>query len=182
KRLYLVVHYGANQEQACLAIDQHRHPLVLDNLVTRAGRVGPGHVIGQAGAALGLHADAQQASVLARVVQPAQPLRGGIGQGHHRRQGAGGARCGTRAHWWVPSASFTRFGDQYMFSCNRASSVIRLGSQGGSHTVSTSQSVTPGTDMMASCTCTGSSCALGQAGAVRVISTFTRPSSWMSIV
>ena len=48
---------------------------------------------------------------------------------------------------------------------------MRLGSQGGSQTVSTWQDVTPGTPRTAFCTCSGSSCALGQAGAVSVIST-----------
>ena len=47
------------------------------------------------------------------------------------------------------------------------------GSHGGSHTVSTWQALTPGMAMIASCTMTGSSCALGQPGAVSVISTFT---------
>ena len=60
-----------------------------------------------------------------------------------------------------------------MFSASRASSVIRLGSHGGSQTVSTSHDVTPFTAMIASCTITGSSCAEGQPGAVSVISTFT---------
>ncbi len=68
-----------------------------------------------------------------------------------------------------------------MFSERGASSLIRLGAQAGSQTVSTSQAVTPGTVSTASRTCTGSSCALGQPGAVRVISTLTWPSSCRSI-
>ena len=55
---------------------------------------------------------------------------------------------------------------QNMFNCRRASSVMRLGSHGGSHTTSTSQPATPGTASTASRTWSGSSCALGQPGAV----------------
>src|ERR1700722_1587736 len=113
--------------------------------------------------------------MLAGRVKPAETFRGGIGQRHQRRQDA-----------WLAGGSCRGAHDslllQNMFSCKRASSVIRLGSQGGSQTVSTSQSVTPATPITASFTCSGNSWALGQAGAVNVISTLTLPVSRMSIV
>src|SRR5580693_1497068 len=60
-----------------------------------------------------------------------------------------------------------------MLRTTRASSDIRLGSQGGSHTTLTSTFPTPGTVETAFCTITGSSCADGQLGEVSDMSTFT---------
>src|ERR1700730_6291269 len=54
----------------------------------------------------------------------------------------------------------------HMFRTSRASSDIRLGSQGGSHTTSTLVSFTPGTLETAFSTMMGSSCAEGQLGEV----------------
>jgi hypothetical protein len=67
-----------------------------------------------------------------------------------------------------------------MFKARRASSLMRLWSQGGSQTTSTSTSETPGTMRTASSTWAGNSCAEGQDGVVRVISTLTLPSSAIS--
>ena len=61
-----------------------------------------------------------------------------------------------------------------MLRTTRASSDIRLGSQGGSQTTLTSTFPTPGTVETAFCTITGSSCADGQLGEVSDMSTFTR--------
>src|SRR4029077_1913147 len=69
---------------------------------------------------------------------------------------------------------------QNMLRTTRASSDIRLGSQGGSQTTLTSTFPTPGTVETASCTITGSSCADGQLGEVSDMSTFTVRSSAMS--
>src|SRR5215467_8918336 len=52
----------------------------------------------------------------------------------------------------------------------RASSDMRLGSQGGSHTIFTFTSPTPGTLATAFSTMVGNSCAEGQLGVVSVIS------------
>ena len=60
-----------------------------------------------------------------------------------------------------------------MLRTTRASSDIRLGSQGGSHTTLTSTFPTPGTVETAFSTITGSSCADGQLGEVSDMSTFT---------
>ena len=70
---------------------------------------------------------------------------------------------------------------QNMLRTTRASSDIRLGSQGGSQTTLTSTFPTPGTIETASCTITGSSCADGQLGEVSDMSTFTVRSSAMSM-
>ena len=59
---------------------------------------------------------------------------------------------------------------------------IRLGSQGGSHTMSTLTTPTPGTLATAFSTMLGNSCAEGQLGVVSVISTATARSSAMSIL
>jgi hypothetical protein len=55
-----------------------------------------------------------------------------------------------------------------MLRTTRASSDIRLGSQGGSQTTLTSTFPTPGTVETVFCTVTGSSCADGQLGEVSV--------------
>ena len=68
-----------------------------------------------------------------------------------------------------------------MLRTTRASSDIRLGSQGGSQTTLTSTFPTPGTVETAFCTITGSSCADGQLGEVSDMSTFTVRSSAMSM-
>src|SRR5262245_66236163 len=62
-----------------------------------------------------------------------------------------------------------------MLSTVRASSDIRLGSQGGSHTMSTLTGPTPGTLATAFSTMVGSSCADGQLGVVTVEMTLTTP-------
>ncbi len=68
-----------------------------------------------------------------------------------------------------------------MLRTTRASSDMRLGSQGGSQTTLTSTFPTPGTVETAFCTITGSSCADGQLGEVSDMSTFTVRSSAMSM-
>src|SRR5215471_19047346 len=70
----------------------------------------------------------------------------------------------------------------HILSTARASSDMRLGSQGGSHTMLTLTSPTPGTLATAFSTMVGSSCAEGQLGVVSVISTVTARSSAMSIL
>jgi hypothetical protein len=69
----------------------------------------------------------------------------------------------------------------HMLSTARASSDIRLGSQGGSHTMLTLTSPTPATLATAFSTMIGSSCAEGQLGVVSVMSTVTARSSAISI-
>src|SRR5690242_5782272 len=66
-----------------------------------------------------------------------------------------------------------------MFSSVRASSDMRLGSHGGSHTILTLASRTPGTPATAFLICCGNSAAEGQFGLVSVISMLTVRSSSM---
>src|SRR5215467_3553672 len=68
----------------------------------------------------------------------------------------------------------------HMFKATRASSDMRLWSQGGSQTTLTATSPTPGTLATAFSTMFGSSAADGQFGVVRVMSTVTLRSSAMS--
>jgi hypothetical protein len=69
-----------------------------------------------------------------------------------------------------------------MFKTTRASSDIRLGSHGGSHTTLTLTGPTPATLAAAFYTMLGSSCADGQLGVVSVMSMVTARSSAMSIL
>src|SRR5438067_6368079 len=69
--------------------------------------------------------------------------------------------------------------NHHMFSTVRASSDMRLGSHGGSHTMLTLASRTPGTPATAFSTWCGISSAEGQFGVVKVISMFTMRSSSM---
>src|SRR5581483_4023812 len=86
-----------------------------------------------------------------------------LGQGDDLRAGAAGAgRDGDVVH-----------GDQNMFSCSLASSLMREGSHGGSNTSSTRQDFTSGISSTASSTQPGMSPATGQPGAVRVMSMTT---------
>src|SRR5712692_1838472 len=70
----------------------------------------------------------------------------------------------------------------HILRTERASSDIRLGSQGGSQTMLTLTSPTPATLATAFSTMEGSSCAEGQLGVVKVMSTVTARSSAMSIL
>src|SRR6266566_96385 len=70
----------------------------------------------------------------------------------------------------------------HMFNTTLASSDIREGSQGGSHTTLTVTGPTPGTLAAAFSTMLGSSCADGQLGVVNVMSIAIARSSPMSIL
>src|SRR5216684_3963368 len=70
----------------------------------------------------------------------------------------------------------------HMFNTTLASSDIRLGSQGGSHTTLTVTGPTPGTLAAAFSTMLGSSCADGQLGVVNVMSIEMARSSPISIL
>ncbi len=82
-----------------------------------------------------LDADAQQLALLALRIERAQPLGRGVASASSAAAARGGA-CG--------ELSVVLIGAHRSFrtcsTARRASSLIRLGSQGGSHTVSTSQS------------------------------------------
>jgi hypothetical protein len=69
-----------------------------------------------------------------------------------------------------------------MFNTILASSDIREGSQGGSHTTLTVTGPTPGTLAAAFSTMLGNSCADGQLGVVNVMSIVTARSSPISIL
>src|SRR6266567_2584134 len=74
------------------------------------------------------------------------------------------ASLGLASMWDDPTLSAT----YHMLSTARASSDIRLGSQGGSQTIATLASPTPATLETAFSTIVGSSCADGQFGVVSV--------------
>src|SRR5205085_11699616 len=84
----------------------------------------------------------------------------------------------TATHW-LPATCWSSQA-HHMFNVARASSDMRLWSQGGSQTMFTLTGPTPATLDTAFSTMIGSSCADGQFGVVSVMSTVTARSSAMS--
>jgi len=135
-----------------LVVDRQNAALVGDGLIRRRGGVDLGNVVGQAGTSFGLAAGVQRAFRASSTTA----LVGVVSRSKAR--GTNGASVVVL----VPSL-------QNMLSARRASSLMRVGSQGGSQTTSTRTSRTPFTARTASSTWPGSSCAEGQEGVVRVI-------------
>src|SRR5262249_17393093 len=119
---------------------------------------------------------------------------GGFGQPHHLGFRTGRAHLDIRPDLILNKEEFPAVPKPYisirrtqyqsepyhMLSTSRASSDMRLGSQGGSHTRLTLTSRTPGTLATAFSTMCGSSAADGQLGVVSVMSRATARSSAMS--
>src|SRR4029079_6179510 len=151
---------------------------VLGNSVGRLHRLGVFHRVFHAGTAAILDTDAYASDRLLRArhhVLDAQ--RGRLGQPQPPWAGSG-SRHG------APHRSLSSVSRKYyhILSTRRASSDMRLGSQGGSQTTSTLASLTPATLATAFSTWTGRSWAAGQLGEVSDISTFTPRSSPISIL
>src|SRR3954465_2017092 len=182
----LVVHLGAEQEQHRLRIDEDLDALVLDDVLAglRAFRVL--HRVGHAGAAAVLDADAHAGDrPLGLLDDLLDAVRGGVrerqdleaGQGHHSLRRPGSRPGQKHLAWKIRIGSRFVEGAYHMSSATRASSDMRLWSQGGSKTMLTVTALTPGTEATAFSTHTGISPATGQPGAVSVMSTATFLSS-----
>src|SRR5207244_5480620 len=118
------------------------------------------------------------------------------GRRRHRSAGSPAVAAGEWPLSQVPLARFARcwrlllsmWGDlhasatHHMLSTARASSDMRLWSQGGSQTMLTLTAPTPATLATAFSTMIGSSCAEGQLGVVSVMSMVTARSSARSIL
>src|SRR5262249_47538185 len=159
----LEIHFGADQEQDRLGLDEDFDALILHHFVHRAGAFGIIHGVAHAGAAaIGDAYPDTQIFAFRLFHDLAQAHRSGFGKAY---------RLGTFA---AGTESFGHLGiHQYMFNSSLASSLMRSGVQGGSKVMFTVTCPMPSTFSSAALTLPGISPATGQFGAVKVISTAT---------
>jgi len=176
----LIVHLGAEQEKHGLRIDQDLDALVLDNFVD--GLIASAYSMVYSWPAQPPFLTPTRTPAIGRSARAITSLMRNAAASVSRITWVGVGALPWQSSFGLYVVFLPETCSHHILSTSRASSDIRLGSQGGSHTTVTLVSLTPGTLETAFSTMIGSSCADGQLGDVSDISIFTARSSPISIL